>query len=275
MPQLHATSGYVASPLPGLGVVRHTAPTPLEASVYEPVLCLILRGRKRTFSGPAQVDFGPGESLIVSHAIPVVSQVTVSPYLALILSLDVELVRSIDEEIAAGPARRTTGSALALGATDARVLEALGRYVSLAGDASEARILGPLVLKELHFRLCQATHGGTLHDLAREHSVASRIREAVGTIRSSFRVGVSVRDLARVAGMSDSTFFRNFKAVTGNTPLQYLKEMRLLEARRLLSTRGYNVTQAAFEVGYASPTQFSREYSRRFSVPPSVHAQAS
>lgn len=275
MPQLRATSGYIATPLPGLGIVRYMAPTSLEACVYEPVLCLILRGRKRTFSGPAQVDFGPGESLLVSHAIPVVSQVTESPYLALILSLDVEVVRSIDEEIAAGPVARTSGPALSVGATDARVVEALGRYVSLAQDPSEARILAPLVLKELHFRLCQAAHGGTLRDLAREHSVASRIREAVGTIRSSYRAGASMRDLARAAGMSESAFFRNFKAVTGSTPLQYLKEMRLLEARRLLSTLGYNVTQAAFEVGYASPTQFSREYSRRFSVPPSVHAKAS
>ncbi len=275
MPALRATSGYVAGPLPGVGVVRHTAPTPLEASVYEPVLCLILRGRKRTFAGAATVDFGAGESLIVSHALPVVSQVTECPYLALILSIDVELLRGIHEEIAALPDLRASGSALTVGGTDERVVEALRRYVSLAHDPAEARVLGPLVLKEIYFRLSQATHGGMLRELARANSVASRIHDAVSTIRSSFRVGVSVPDLAKAAGMSESAFYRSFKAINGTTPLQYVKEMRLLEARRLLSTVGYNVAQTAFEVGYASPTQFSREYSRRFRMPPSVHAKAS
>ena len=275
IPELRVTSGYVASPLPGVGVVRYTEPTPLDASVYEPVLCLILRGRKRTFSGSASVDFGAGESLVVSHALPVVSQVTACPYLALILSLDVELLRGIDQEIAAFPEPRANGSALTVGGTDERVVEALRRYVSLAHDPAEARILGPLILKEIHFRLSQATNGGMLRELTRTDSVASRIHDAVGTIRSSFRVGVSVPDLAKAAGMSESAFYRNFKAVSGTSPLQYLKEMRLLEARRLLTTVGHNVTQAAFEVGYASPTQFSREYSRRFRVPPKVHAKAS
>ena len=102
--------------------------------------------------------------------------------------------------------------------------------------------------------------------------MASQIHRAVTAIRRNFRAGVSVPDLARTSGMSESVFYRHFKTISGTTPLQYLKSMRLLEARRLLSTEGYNVTQAALEVGYASPTQFSREYSRQFGVPPRVHA---
>jgi len=275
IPQLRGAVGYVSSNLPGLGMVRHNSPTPLEATVYEPVLCLILRGRKRTFAGPASVDFGAGESLIVSQALPVVSQITECPYLALILSLDVGILQSLDEEIAASAMLRGDASAMAVGGLDERVLDALGRYAALSGDATEARILGPLLLKEIHYRLCQTPHGAMLRDLIRTDTVASRIHRAVTTIRSSFRDGISVPDLARAAGMSESAFFRHFKAISGTTPLQYLKEMRLLEARRLLTTSGYNVTQAALEVGYASPTQFSREYSRQFSVPPSVHARAS
>ncbi|MEZ5416746.1 MAG: AraC family transcriptional regulator [Vicinamibacterales bacterium] len=274
VPDLRRATGYVSSRLPGLGVLSQTAPAPLEATVYEPVLCLILRGRKRTIAGPLSVDFGPGESLIVSHDLPVVSQVTACPYLALILSLDIEILRSVGEESGAFPMARSGASALEVGRTDARLCDALGRYVSLSDDPAEARVLGPLVLKEIHFRLFHAPHGGMLRNLLRADSVASQIHRAVKAIREHFRAGVSVPDLARRAGMSESVFYRHFKTITGTTPLQYLKAMRLLEARRLLSMEGYNVTQAAFEVGYASPTQFSREYSREFRVPPRVHARA-
>ncbi|MGE0040438.1 MAG: AraC family transcriptional regulator N-terminal domain-containing protein [Vicinamibacterales bacterium] len=272
IPESRGTVGYVPSRLPGLGVVRQVSSTPIEATVYEPVLCLILRGRKRTFAGAVSVDFGPGESLIVSHDLPVVSQVTECPYLALILSLDIGILRSVGEQIEEHSLQPGGASALAVGAADERLIEALGRYVSLSHDPVEARILGPLVLKEILFRLFNAPHGGMLRNLLHADSTASQIHRAVGVIRRNFRAGVSVPDLARRSGMSESAFYRSFKAITGTTPLRYLKAMRLLEARRLLLTEGYGVTEAALAVGYASPTQFSREYSREFSVPPKVHA---
>lgn len=274
IPELRGADGYVPSGLPGLGVMRLTSPTPLEATVYEPVLCLILKGRKRTLAGAVSVDFGPGESLIVSHDLPVVSQVTECPYLAVILSLDVGMLRSVVDETEVPPVGRGCASALEVGQTDVRVMEALGRYVAMSRHPAEVRILGPLVLKEIHFGLLHAPHAGTLRDLVRAESAASQIHRAVTAIRKKFRTGVSVPALARTSGMSESAFYRNFKAISGTTPLQYVKAMRLLEARRLLSSEGYNVTQAAFEVGYASATQFSREYSREFGVPPSAHARA-
>lgn len=274
IPELRGGVGYLPSRLPGLGVVRQTSPTPIEATVYEPVLCLILRGRKRTLAGPLSVDFGPGESLIVSHDLPVVSQVTEYPYLALILSLNIGILRSVGDELDAHGVPPSGTPALKVGEADERLVEALGRYVALSRDPAEARVLGPLVLKEIHFRLFHAPHGGMLRDLVRADSVASQIHRAVTAIRKGFRAEVSVPDLARTSGMSESAFYRSFKAICGTTPLQYVKTMRLLEARRLLSTEGHNVTQAALKVGYASPTQFSREYSREFGVPPRVHAKA-
>lgn len=271
-PDLRGAAGYIPSRLPGLGVMQSSAPTPVEATVYDPCLCLILRGRKRTLAGPVSVDFGAGESLIVSHDLPVVAQVTECPYLALILSLDLGVLRSLDDEMAPAPVPRSSTSALQVGAADAQLIEALRRYVALAHDPAEAGILGPLVLKEIHFRLFRAPHAAMLRDLVQADSVASQIHRAVTAIRRNFRAGVSVPDLARTSGMSESVFYRHFKIISGTTPLQYVKSMRLLEARRLLSTQDYTVTQAAFEVGYASPTQFSREYSREFGVPPRVHA---
>lgn len=273
IPELRGREGYVQSCLPGLGVVRCASPTPLEATVYDPCLCLILRGRKRTLARQVGADFGAGESLIVSHDLPVVAQVTECPYLALILSLDIGILRSVGAELES-PVSRSGTPALGVGATDDRVLEALRRYVSLLQDPAEARILGPLVLKEIHFRLFRAPHAAMLRDLMWADSPSSQIHRAVKAIRENFRADVSVPDLAKLSGMSESVFYRTFKAICGTTPLQYVKAMRLLEARRLLLSEGRNVTQAAFDVGYVSPTQFSREYSREFGVPPSVHAKA-
>lgn len=198
------------------------------------VLCLILRGRKRTLAGAVSVDFGPGESLIVSHDLPVVSQVTECPYLAVVLSLDVGMLRSVVDETEVPPVGRGCASALEVGQTDVRVMEALGRYVAMSRHPAEVRILEPLVLKEIHFRLLHAPHAGTLRDLVRADSAASQIHRAVTAIRKKFRTGVSVPALARTSGMSESAFYRNFQAISGTTPLQYVKAMRLLEAMRLL-----------------------------------------
>jgi AraC-like DNA-binding protein len=272
-PALCRAVGYVPSELPRLSFVRHSSVTPLEATVYEPVLCLILRGRKRTLAGTLSVDFGPGESLIVSHVVPVVSAITEAPYLALLLSLDVGLLRSLGDETGQVASPRRAASAIEVGRADAPLLDALGRYASLALKPDESRFLGPLVLKEIHFRLFRAAHGGMLRELLAPDSDASRIHRAVQLIRQDYRTGISVSDLARTSGMSESVFFRKFKDITGNTPLGFLKAMRLLEARRLLSADAHNVTEAALEVGYTSPSQFSREYSRAFGVTPSTHAQ--
>lgn len=264
--------GYVPGGLPGLGFVRYSAPTPIQATIYEPVACLILRGRKQTSAGPMTVNFGPGESLVVSHDVPVLSQVTECPYLALILSLDIGLLRTLTNEIDGGAFPKARAESLNVNVADKSLIDALGRYVALGKNPTEAQVLAPLVLKEIHFRLLIAPHGGMLRKLLRTDSNASHIHRALREIRRDFRSALSVPDLARWTGMSESSFHRHFKAITGTTPLQYQKAMRLLEARRLISSGGYPVTRAALEVGYASPTQFSREYSREFGVAPRVHA---
>jgi AraC-like DNA-binding protein len=272
LPESDGPEGYFPGGLPGLGFMRHSGPTPIEATVYEPVVCLILRGRKQTTAGIIAVNFGPGESLVVSHDVPVLSQVTECPYLALILSLDISLLRTLVNEVEEGSPCGARAATLDANPTDEFLIDALGRYVSLARSPTEAQVLAPLVLKEIHFRLLMAPHGGMLRRLLRADSNASHIHRAVREIRKDFRSALSVPELARRTGMSESAFHRHFKAITGTTPLQYQKAMRLLEARRLISTEGYPVSRAALEVGYASPTQFSREYSREFSVAPRVHA---
>lgn len=268
IPEAMDSEGYFSSPLPGLGVLRHWSTTPIEATVYEPVLCLILQGRKETRSGRLRADFGPGESLIVSHALPVISQVTEAPYLALLLTVDrktlLSLSRDINhEEVPSGPP-----TSLNVDLAEPPLLDALSRYVALHGKPSEARTLGPLIHKEIHYRLLVAPQGELLRRLLSQDSNASHVARAISRIRRDYRAEIRIPALAKEIGMSESAFYRHFKAVTGATPLQYQKEMRLLEAHRLISSAGHSVSRAAFEVGYLSPSQFSREYSRKFGVSP-------
>ncbi|MCH9685455.1 MAG: AraC family transcriptional regulator [Deltaproteobacteria bacterium] len=259
-------------PLPGLLLLRVGQPTPLVAALYEPVVCLILQGRKETMLGDQTVGFGPGESLVVSHDVPVVSRVTqaspASPYLALIFTLDLAVLRGLYEEVGEARVQGAEPRSLHVAQTDPRLLDSLARYLAVTSDPVEAKVMVPMLQREIHFRLLMAPHGAMLRKLLRHDSHASGIARAIARIRRDFKGSISVPELARETGMSPSSFHKHFKTITSTTPLQYQKELRLLEARRLLSTEGQSVSRVAFEVGYESPNQFSREYTRKFGGPP-------
>lgn len=256
----------------GLFVHREAKPSPFEATVYHPVICLNLQGRKEVAIGDRSVAFGAGQSLIVSHDVPVMARVTEAsaqhPYLAIIVALDIAIIRSLCDEVGETALDRQQASTLTANATDSRLVEAIARYFALTRDPLEAKVMQPLILMEIHFRLLTASHGGMLRQLMQRDSHASRISRAIGRIRSDYRAPLAVATLAEEASMSPSSFHEHFRQVTGTTPLQYQKDLRLMEARRLLAMDGFSVSSAAYEVGYESPTQFSREYSRKFGTPP-------
>ncbi|MFH1517075.1 MAG: AraC family transcriptional regulator [Pseudomonadota bacterium] len=264
----------------GLFVHRQTRPSPFEATVYNPVICLNLQGRKEVSCGDRALAFGTGQSLIVSHDVPVMARVTEAsaqyPYLAIIVALDLAIIQSLCDEVGEPALDRQQPSTLTANATDDRIIEAIARYLALTRDPLEAKVMQPLILREIHFRLLTASHGGMLRQLMRRDSHASRISRAIDRIRSGYRAPLAVATLAEEASMSPSSFHEHFKQVTGTTPLQYQKDLRLMEARRLISMEGFSVSAAAYEVGYESPTQFSREYSRKFGTPPrnDVHRPA-
>jgi AraC-like DNA-binding protein len=263
------TRRQVAGLMDGLLLLRQDTPSALEFSLYEPVLCLILQGRKQVSLGEQTLSFGPGECLLVSHDLPVRSRITRAPYLVLVLAVNLTTIRKLYDEVAelaldTGPAR-----AVETHPADAGLLDALHRYLALTDSPADAKVLGPLISKEIHYRLLMAPFGGMLRSLIRHDSDASAIARAIDHIRADIRSPIAIPELARRVGMSVSTFHQHFKAITSTTPLQYHKELRLLEARRLLQSGGASVTTAAFDVGYESPSQFSREYSRKFGVPPS------
>jgi AraC-like DNA-binding protein len=250
-------------------LLRQDSPSSFEASLYEPVLCLILQGRKQVSMGDRTLSFGPGECLLVSHELPVCSRITRAPYLALVLEVNVATLRELYSEVAESILTSQRARAAETYRADPGLLDALRRYLALADSPADAKVLGPLISKEIHYRLLVAPVGGMLCNLIRHDSTASAIARAIGHIRGDMRSPIAIPELARRVGMSASSFHKHFRTITSTTPLQYQKELRLLEARRLLKTGGSSVTTVALEVGYESSSQFSREYARKFGVPPS------
>lgn len=253
----------------GLLLFRRDVPSVLEASLYEPVLCLILQGRKQVAIGEQTLSFGPGECLLVSHDLPVRSRITKAPYLALVFEVNVATIRKLYDEVGESALDSEHARAAETHRADPGLVDALRRYLALADSPADAKVLGPLTSREIHYRLLMAPFGGMLRSLIRHDSDASAIARAIGHIRRDIRAPVAIPELARRVGMSVSSFHEHFKAITSTTPLQYQKELRLLEARQLLTAGGATVTAAAYEVGYESSSQFSREYARKFGFPPS------
>lgn len=259
----------IVSPVDGLVLLRQDAPSGFDAALYQPVLCLILQGRKEVLIGKQAFSFGSGECLLVSHDLPVCSRIESAPYLALVVEIDADVVGRIAGEVAAIPAEGGGARSAVTHRADPALLDALCRFLALADSPADARVLAPLVIKEIHYRLLMAPFGGMLRCLLRRDSTASAIASAIARLRGDIRAPVSVPDMARRVGMSASSFHKHFKLITTTTPLQYQKELRLLEARRLLRTGAASVTTVAFGVGYESASQFSREYRRKFGIPPS------
>ncbi|RED18841.1 AraC family transcriptional regulator [Pontivivens insulae] len=261
--------------LPSAHIFQRTEITVFEAVVYNPVICLILQGRKEMSVGRQIVDLTDGQMLLVSHDLPVVSKITQAsaarPYRALIFSLDLSILRGLYEQVGEAASNDAHATSLSASPADPAWTEPMVRYLELMNAPMDAQVLGPMILREIHYRLLLSPIGGMLRNLLSVDSHASRIAKSIQRIRANFREPLIVGDLAQVAGMSSSSFHQHFKSVTGTTPLQYQKDLRMIEARSLLERGVPSVSYAGFEVGYESPTQFSRDYARKFGCSPKHH----
>jgi len=259
-------------------LLKQCFPSELNATFYESALCLILQGKKEIIAGQRSFGFGVGELLIVSHEMPVVSQITEAsestPYIALVLRLDNSIIRGLHDEFAEIPFDMDRARSLEVNDASSPIIDSLFRLLNVTQDATDSIVLLPQILREVHFRLLQAPCGGMLRNLLRHNSHASKISKAISLIRCKYSEPLLVAEVARSVGMSVSSFFHHFKVITESTPLQYQKNIRLLEARRLLMSEGESVTLTALEVGYESPNQFSREYVRKFGSTPSSDSKA-
>ncbi|MEO9826303.1 MAG: AraC family transcriptional regulator [Paracoccaceae bacterium] len=261
--------------LPSAHVFQREEVTVFEAVVYNPVICLILQGRKEMSVGQQFIELDEGDVLLVSHDLPVASTITQAsaerPYQALIFSLDLSILRGLYEQVGEAVSNKDHATSLSASKADPAWTEPMVRYLELMNAPMDAQVLGPMILKEIHYRLLLSPIGGMLRSLLSVDSHASRVAKSIQQIRSRFREPLVVGDLAQVAGMSQSSFHEHFKSVTGTTPLQFQKDLRMIEARSLLERGVPSVSFAGFEVGYESPTQFSRDYSRKFGCSPKHH----
>lgn len=257
--------------VPGLRVRTLTAPSEPVSGIEEPAFALILQGRKRTTVAGRTFDYGPGDCLIVSLAIPSVGQVIQAseeePYVGIALTLrpaDIAgLLLEAETLVAGGDA-----AAMAVHAASPQLLDALGRLVSLLDQPDDVRILRPLLEREILWRLLCGPHGPLLREVGMVDSRASRIGRAIRWLQQHYAEPVSTQQLEAVSGMSASTLFRHFKEITCLSPLQYQKQIRLHEARARLAASSRDVAAVAYQVGYESPSQFTREYTRMFGRPP-------
>lgn len=261
-------------PHPGLLILSHQQPSDHLAQVYEPVVCLVLQGAKETSTTARRYPISAGRFLIVTHDMPVISRITRAsphePYLALIASLDREVLADLQRHArSAAVSDDHDPYALRVGDADIELVDAFSRYLRALETPTDAEVLAPLALREIHYRLLNSHLGQSLRDLTLGARPAAPVARAIGLIRQELAETLSVGTIAGRVGLSPSALHHHFKTVTGTTPVQFQKQLRLLEARRLIQSNTTSVTDAAYTVGYSSPTQFSREYRRAFGHPPS------
>ena len=257
--------------LPRLSLFRVDRPTLPIPSVYEASLCLIAQGAKRVSLGDQSLVYDASHYLIVSVDLPLTGHIIEAapdrPYLCCKIDLDISALA--DLIVAEGQAQRVdTPPALAVYASDPDLIDAACRLVKLLEQPAAIPALGPLIEREIVYRLLAGPHGPTLRHLAATGSHLNQVSRAIAEIRRRFREQLRIRDIAAAAGMSESSLHEHFKTVTRMTPLEYQKQLRLQEARRLMLIDGASAGAAAFAVGYESPSQFSREYRRLFGAPP-------
>ena len=258
---------------PVVSVAQSRMPTGDIYSVYSPCVCFIAGGQKSVTAGRSTYQYRPGQFLMSSVNTPVIGRVTkaseAEPYLCLIMELDpstvFEVLESNQFEFPFNSGREP---GLGLDHVSESLFEALVRLCRHLSSDADSVYLAKLSIKEIIFHLLRTGLGGSVAQVGLVDSVVSQVSMAIDQLRCNYSQAFRVEDLARLSGMSVSAFHRNFKKITQLSPIQFQKQIRLQEARRLMSVQGMDVTTASIEVGYESISQFSREYARLFGQSP-------
>lgn len=238
-----------------------------------PCLAMVVRGQKSVSAGPQEMFYGVGDYLVVSLDTPVASRVTMAskaePYLGLGLAIDPDRLKAVLARTGIQPVRTPAGlGSLVVNAADPLLVDAMLRLLRLLDTPQDISALAPLAQEEILYRVLQRPMGYRLLDAALLETPSNRIAKAIAWLKEHYRQNIRMDELARQAGMSVSSLHHSFKELTALTPLQYQKQLRLHEARQLILVDGLDVGSASFRVGYQSPSQFSREYSRYFGFSP-------
>ncbi|MBE4288556.1 AraC family transcriptional regulator [Vibrio parahaemolyticus] len=262
------------TPISGLRFSRWTTPTPPTSYTHNPSICLIAQGRKRVLLGEESFIYDANHFLISSVDLPIIANIIEAseeqPYLGLIMELDLTEISQliVDSELAFTQAKEVQ-KGIAVGELSESLLDAFVRLAELLDEGQNIKILAPIIKREIFYRLLMSEQGTRLHQIVTAGSHSHQIAKAIDWLKNNFVKPLSVGDLASYTGMSKSSFYTHFRSMTSMTPLQFQKKLRLSEARRLMLTENLDAMAATFKVGYESPSQFSREYSRLFGAPPS------
>ncbi|WP_414487495.1 AraC family transcriptional regulator N-terminal domain-containing protein [Stenotrophomonas maltophilia] len=265
--------GDFATTIPGLDFFRRNEVSPPVSCIVPPSIVLVADGAKKMWIGGEGYSYDTSRFLVTSLDLPANSEVTVAsmsrPCLGLVFKLD---QRTLAELIAQGslPPRRdrTSGSGVGIGSVTDAILAPLSRLVGLLDEPGAIPVMAPLIQREIHYRLLMSDQTARLRQVAAVDSHAHRIGKAIDWLKTNLAASLRVDELASRVQMSAPSFHQHFRQLTGMSPLQYQKWLRLSEARRLMLNEHRDVSTAAFEVGYESPSQFSREYSRMFGAAP-------
>jgi AraC-like DNA-binding protein len=277
----HSPEGVHETSIPGVLVSRVSEPGPPRESTTGTVLAIIAQGGKRLAVGDRVHEYGEGQYLVASVDIPVSGQFTRATAAHPALGFALTLNPSVVADLLLSPAARdlpraTRGGApapgVAVGDATPELLDAATRMLRLLDRPADARVLAPLIEREMHWLLMRGDQGAAVRQLGLADSGVSRVRHAARWIRDRYAETIRIDDLAASARMSTSAFHRNFQAVTALSPLQFQKQIRLQEARMRLLADPRDVAGVAYAVGYESPSQFSREYRRQFGAPPGQDA---
>lgn len=272
------SDGPMATGVGGAVLWQSHAPTKSEPALYCPLLCLTLVGEKEVQCGALAVRCAEGNAVLVSHDLPVsyrISKASTSrPYIALVIPLDIQMLRGLDAQIPdAGPEVRPSGAISTFQAPE-EIVDSACRLLELAGNDQYVPVLSPIVLQELHARLLLSSQGNALRHLLWRDEPSRQVTKAIERMRNSITNPMSVTELAASVGMSRSSLHSHFKDVTGLSPSQYQKDLRLLEARRLLTESKMPISAVAIEIGYESPAQFSRDFAQKFENAPRNYRKA-
>ena len=259
--------------IPGLSLWLHIEPTEPESALYEPSICITVQGAIRLLQGNDAYVYDARHFLITSVDLPTVGQVIEAsrekPCLGLLLKLNLrEISQFMADSNLPPPPPRQSSRGMATGHVTLPLLTAFQRLIDLLDEPKDVPILAPIIQREIFYRLLVGEQGARLRQIATSGSQSNQIARAIDWLKGNFMRPLRIGDIAARVNMSTSTFRHHFRQVTAMSPLQYQKWLRLSEARRRMLTEHLDASTAAFQVGYESPSQFSREYSRLFGAPP-------
>lgn len=266
--------GIHSTVIPRAVLIRCSKPTEPLHALQQPAVCIIAQGRKQVMLGETIHVYDRTEFLVASVDVPIVGQILAAtpdaPYLCFRLDLDPAMLGALLLEIGIEAARREEAPppGLSLAKVTPELLDATIRLLRLLDTPRDIQALAPLAEREILYRLLLSEHSMRLRQIAVADSKLQQVNRAIGWIRRHFAEPFSIDAVAAEACMSPSALHQHFKAVTQMTPLQYQKQLRLQEARRLILSRDLDAASAGHQVGYESPSQFSREYARLFGAPP-------